>query len=496
MKRTAFWSILTAMLLCLSASTSAIDLKTYYSRANGKKGADLKTAMYQTIRNHTNIGYDGLLSAYHESDRRADEKLRDWYSNATNYVIGGPAENHSYSKEGDGYNREHLVPQSWFGSGDMKSDLVQVVPTDGYVNNRRSNYPLGENNGETYKSINGYCKLGACTYPGFTGKCFEPNDEVKGDIARVYFYVLACYQNLHPNWTGSEASNVFDGRTYPGLKDWTLKMFLKWAKQDPVDDVERARNEVVYAKQKNRNPFVDYPSLCEYVWGDSINYDFDVTLPHGQKDYDPDDNPDDPDNPDNPDDPDNPDNPDNPDATSGTIDFASLTWTSASHPTYGTGFKATTNGLTLSYFKANSSTAPVSVGQYGEFRFYDKSVFIIEGAEVIGVTFYDNGGSKSDCSISIGGRSYSFDTNKKITWTGSMNPFICTANKQSRMSKMDVTIAEKEEPVIDAMQMNAAVPADAEVYDVMGRYLGRQLPLRIGTYIVRSGQRTQKILVR
>ena len=77
-----------------------------------------------------------------------------------------------------------------------------------------------------------------------------------------------------------------------------------------------------------------------------------------------------------------------------------------------------------------------------------------------------------------------------------MNPFVCTANKQSRMAKMDVTIAEKEEPVIDAMLMNAAVPADAEVYDVMGRYVGRQLPLRRGTYIVRSGQRTQKILVR
>lgn len=500
MKRTAFWSILTAVALCLSASASAVDLKTYYSRANGKRGADLKTAMYQTISKHKNIGYDGLLEAYHESDRRADGYLRDWYSNATKYVIGGPAENHSYSKEGDGYNREHLVPQSWFGSGDMKSDLVQVVPSDGYVNNRRSNFPLGENKGEAYQSINGYCKLGACTYPGYTGKCFEPNDEMKGDIARVYFYVLACYQNLHPNWTSSGASNVFDGRTYPGLKDWTLKMFLKWAKQDPVDDVERARNEVVYAKQNNRNPFVDYPSLCEYVWGDSINYDFDVTLPHGQKDYDPDDNPDDPDNPDNPDNPDTPDTPDtpdNPDATSGTIDFASLTWTSASHPTYGDGFKATALGLTIGYYKAESTVTPISVESAGgHIRFYDKSVFIIEGAEVIGVTFYDNGGSKSDCTINIDGRAYSFDDDKKIVWSGSMNPFVCTANKQSRMAKMDVTIAEKEEPVIDAMLMNAAVPADAEVYDVMGRYVGRQLPLRRGTYIVRCGQRTQKILVR
>jgi len=455
----------------------------------------LKTAMYQTISKHKNIGYDGLLEAYHESDRRADGYLRDWYSNATKYVIGGPAENHSYSKEGDGYNREHLVPQSWFGSGDMKSDLVQVVPSDGYVNNRRSNFPLGENKGETYQSINGYCKLGACTYPGYTGKCFEPNDEMKGDIARVYFYVLACYQNLHPNWTSSGASNVFDGRTYPGLKDWTLKMFLKWAKQDPVDDVERARNEVVYAKQNNRNPFVDYPSLCEYVWGDSINYDFDVTLPHGQKDYDPDDNPDDPDNPDNPDNPDTPDTPDtpdNPDATSGTIDFASLTWTSASHPTYGDGFKATVGGLTVSYYTYQSQNAVVT--RDGEVRLYKGAVMIIEGAEITKVIFHASDSKLAN--IKIGNQIYEWN-NSSIIWEGSMKPFIVTAEGgQSRIASLDVTIAEKEEPVIDAMLMNAAVPADAEVYDVMGRYVGRQLPLRRGTYIVRCGQRTQKILVR
>jgi hypothetical protein len=116
-------------------TSQAENLATYYAGANNKKGADLKTALYGIIHNHTNIGYDGLLSAYHETDKRADGYLRDWYSNATNYVIGGPKENHSYSGEGDGYNREHLVPQSWFGSGEMKSDLVQVVPSDGYVNN-------------------------------------------------------------------------------------------------------------------------------------------------------------------------------------------------------------------------------------------------------------------------------------------------------------------------------------------------------------------------
>ena len=489
---------LLAVLMAVATSAMAVDLKTYYAKANNKKGAELKTALYNTIHQHTDIGYDGLLSAYHKSDKRADGYLRDWYSNSTKYVIGGSKENASYKQEGDSYNREHLVPQSWFGTGKMKSDLVQVVPSDGYVNNRRGNYPMGENKGETYSSSNKYSKVGACTVSGYSGQCFEPNDEIKGDIARIYFYVLACYQALHPSWTGGMASQFFDGQTYPGLKSWAMKMLLRWAKQDPVDEVERARNEVVYDKQKNRNPFVDYPSLCEYVWGDSVSYAFDVSLPHGQTETDiPDypDDPDDPDNPDNPDDPDDPDNPDNPvnpEAQSGTIVFAELTWTSTSHPTYGEGFTATANGLTISYYKAEGRVTPVSVEQYDELRFYDKSVMVISGAEITGVTFYDNGGSKSDCNIMIGGKSYMFN-NKVISWTGSMNPFVCTATKQIRMNSMDVTVKPAIPTSVDRIDKG---PSFREVFDMGGRRVGHNRLMRRGTYLVREGQKTRTIIVK
>lgn len=489
--RTFHLTTLFVAALFLSASaTNAIELKDYYAKASNKKGAALKTALYGIIHKHTDVGYDGLLSAYHKSDRRADGYLRDWYSNSTNYVIGGPAENHAYKGEGDGYNREHLVPQSWFGSGDMKSDLVQVVPSDGYVNNRRGNVPMGENNGETYKSKNSYSKVGACTVSGYSGQCFEPNDEIKGDIARVYFYVLACYENLHPTWTGGTASQFFDGQKYPGLKPWALKMLLRWAKQDPVDNVERARNEVVYEKQKNRNPFVDYPSLCEYVWGDSVSYVFDVTQPHGQIETDIPDNPVDPD----PDDPDNPDNPDepyvNPEAKSGTIVLSDLTWTATSHPTYGEGFTATANGLTISYYIGEGSVTPVNVGQYDELRFYDKSVLVISGAVVTGVTFYDNGGSKSGCNIMIGGSSHTF-SNGKITWTGSMNPFVCTATKQIRMNTIDVTVKSAIPTSVNSLD---DTPSFRVAYDLRGVRVGA--PLRRGTYLVREGKRTKKMIVK
>lgn len=493
MKRSCFYTIFFVLLTCVAMTSQAEDLATYYNKANNKKAADLKTALYSIIHSHTNIGYDGLLEAYHESDCRADGYLRDWYSNATSFVIGGPKENHSYKGEGDGYNREHLVPQSWFGSGEMKSDLVQVVPTDGYVNNRRSNYPLGETAGDTWKSANGYSKLGSCTVSGYSGECFEPNDEVKGDIARVYFYVLACYQNLHPNWNGGTASNVFDGKTYPGLKAWALKMFLRWAKLDPVDDVERARNEVVYAKQKNRNPFVDYPSLCEYVWGDSVSYAFDVSKPHGQGGaVIPDDpidpvNPDDPEDPDDPINPDNPDDPENPDAQSGLIELGQCEWTSTTHPTYGAGYTTTVNGIELSYYKGTSTVTPVAVSQYSELRFYDKSVLIISGADIIKVVFHASGKIND---MTIDDHTYSF-SNGELTWTGSANPFMAVSGGQSRIQSIEVYVKQA-----DAIRNVYVQPASSYFFDTLGRRLGSGLPRRPGMYLIHQGRRTSKILIK
>lgn len=246
---------------------------TYYQSANGKSGQALKTAMYQIINPHTSIGYDGLWTAYAKTDKRADGKLRDWYSNATNFVIGGSAQGHSYSGEGDGYNREHSVPQSWFNKANpMKCDVVHVLPTDGYVNNRRGSYPFGEVKKEkiAYSSANGYSKLGSCATSGYTGTVFEPNDEIKGDIARIYFYMATCYEDRITNWSGT----VITGTAYQPYAQWHFDMLMRWSKQDPVDEIEIARNNAVWEVQNNRNPFVDYPGLEDYVWGDKKTENF------------------------------------------------------------------------------------------------------------------------------------------------------------------------------------------------------------------------------
>lgn len=241
----------------------------YYQNANGKSGEALKTALYNIIsKKKHSPSYDELLELYKKTDTRADGYVRDWYSNITNFThIVDKAGN--YSKEGDVYNREHTVPQSW---GAPKADIVHVVPTDGYVNNRRGNLPFAEVATIDYQSANGYSKKGSCKTEGYSGTVFEPNDEVKGDLARIYFYMATCYEDDAKSW----GNDVFTGTKYKPFSDWTYKMLVRWSKLDPIDDVEIARNNAIAAAnvQGNRNPFVDYPGLEEYIWGDKKDVPF------------------------------------------------------------------------------------------------------------------------------------------------------------------------------------------------------------------------------
>lgn len=277
------------LILCLALTAIAINAAgpngsgTYYKNADGKKGAALKTALCAIIYNRTELTYNDLWTAYKTTDVRADGYIWDMYSNATNYEPGGTAQGANFSSEGDSYNREHSFPKSWFGGQNntmpMYTDLHHLYPVDGYINNRRSNYPFGETNGEKYKSANNFSKLGACTYPGYTGTVFEPADEYKGDFARTYFYMVTCYEEKLADWVTNfaattEVEDVLDGQAYPGLTTWQLNMLLEWARQDPVSEKEVNRNNAVYGIQRNRNPFIDYPGLEEYIWGTKTNEAF------------------------------------------------------------------------------------------------------------------------------------------------------------------------------------------------------------------------------
>lgn len=259
--------------------------KDYYKNADGKKGAALKTALRDIIYKHVKREYGQLWEDFQYTDKRADGKVWDMYSMQT-FTFGSPYEGNN-GLEGAGYNREHSFPKSWFDDGaPMYTDLHHLYPTDCWTNSLRNNHPYGETdsptNGSTNINATGksdkyYSKLGPAKaslgYDGGDEPVFEPADEYKGDLARTYFYMVTCYENEVKSW---KTPMTVKGETYHVFRPWALKMLMRWSKNDPVSEKEINRNNAVAdpERQANRNPFIDYPGLEDYIWGDKVEEAF------------------------------------------------------------------------------------------------------------------------------------------------------------------------------------------------------------------------------
>ncbi len=276
--------------LNISVATSGVTTKTvaisgtcissgipsnYYSTATGS-GALLKNQLHNIIKTHTKRSYTNLWTDFQSTDKKYNGKVWDMYSDKpcdSNYEFTFITNQcGTYSAEAGCYNREHSLPNSWWGgtTDTMYSDLMTLVPTDGYVNNMRSNYTFGKVATPNWTSTNG-SKRGPCTYPGYTGtqaNVFEPIDEYKGDFARIYLYMATRYENRISLWPSfdANAADCFAGNTYPGFKTWQLNLLLEWHNNDPVSQKEINRNNAVYSIQGNRNPFIDNPLFVAQIW--------------------------------------------------------------------------------------------------------------------------------------------------------------------------------------------------------------------------------------
>jgi len=242
----------------------------YYTSADGKTGYALKTELSFIIDGHTNRGYSALWTLYYTSDDKPNGKVWDMYSDIPGgtppyeFTFGND-QCGNYSGEGSCYNREHSFPKSWFNDASpMVNDAHHIVPTDGYVNGRRGNFPFGETNGGTYTSQNG-SKVGSSTLSGYSGTVFEPIDEYKGDFARIYFYMATRYESQIDTWS----SDMLNGTENQVYNDTFLRMLLSWHDSDPVSQKEIDRNNDVYDFQGNRNPFVDHPEWVSCIWENS-----------------------------------------------------------------------------------------------------------------------------------------------------------------------------------------------------------------------------------
>lgn len=238
-----------------SSSEYKIEYGKYYKDAEGKTGDELKAALHDTIDDHTQLSYSQCWEALKEIDEdpQNSENVIEIYK--------GESISKEKNKNGkDDWNREHIWAKSHGNFGTRKgagTDLHNLRPADVSVNSSRGNLDF-DNGGKLHK------EAVECKYDRDS---WEPRNEVKGDIARTLFYMAVRYEG------GDEAADLelldkvnSEGGSKKPLHG-KLSTLLKWHKDDPVDDYERRRNNIIYEKyQHNRNPFIDKPEWAALIW--------------------------------------------------------------------------------------------------------------------------------------------------------------------------------------------------------------------------------------
>ena len=264
MKKNPRYLLLLLLAAVLGLTASAAAPSTYYNDAKNKSDQALMTALHNIIKGHTKRSYSQLWTDFKTTDCNGNTII-DRYS-TTQYTYS-TNQCGTYNGVGDCYNREHSIPNSWWGGSDSDTaytDLHHMFPVDGFVNSKRGNYPFGDcNTGTVY----GTGRLGPCAFAGYSGTVFEVADEYKGDFARVYFYFAIRYMPRISSYTSGLGNVVFTSSSYLCLTTWAINQLLEWHRNDPVSTLETTRNDAVYGIQHNRNPFVDNPDLVEYIWG-------------------------------------------------------------------------------------------------------------------------------------------------------------------------------------------------------------------------------------
>ena len=280
------------LLVCCAAYVSAEDMPAgYYNTIQGTKDSMLKTALHQIIKggeryiygpntyhttnkiqNGDTIWKVGDLKAYgtwhgfQNSDQQSDGTIWDMYSTTKRYfpIKGGSAA---------GMDIEHSLPKSWWGGdeNDAYTDLYHLNPADHAANNNKSNYPPGILN-DSNKVNNGIFFMGKDKE--WNDYAFSVIDEYKGDFARAYFYVSTAYHDM--KWDASYSKYVTND-SYLTFTPYLIQVLLQWHRIDPVSEKEINRLDAISSIQHNRNPFIEYPELVEYIWGNKRGQTVDLS---------------------------------------------------------------------------------------------------------------------------------------------------------------------------------------------------------------------------
>jgi endonuclease I len=223
--------------------------ESYYAAACNKSGAALKSALNGIIKNQTVLAYGEAWDVLQDTDQDPN--------NSNNVILlysGISRAKAQHGPDQNDWNREHVWAKSHGQFGETPgpgTDVHHLRPEDVTVNSARGNLDFD----------NGGSPVSEAPESRKDGDSFEPRDAVKGDVARMLFYMAVRYES-GPNLELNNSVNNGDA-PYMGK----LSVLLQWNRQDPPDAFEKRRNDVIYnSYQHNRNPFIDHSNWADLIW--------------------------------------------------------------------------------------------------------------------------------------------------------------------------------------------------------------------------------------
>ena len=249
----------------------------YYVIAQGTQDSVLKSRLgeiiYCGVRYKYGSGSRKTWDGFYYTDRdTVTNQVLDMYSNNVRYFN---SDNPTASVAG--FDIEHMLPKSWWGGtvNEAYCDLYHLVPGDFSANRSKSNHAPGIPTDSSF--WNGSFATGNGETYGLQ-RVFCPADEYKGDFARAYFYIATCYGDTLTWETSGEPGTAMTNDNWQEFRPWLRDLLVSWHRMDPVSEKEKARAIAVNKIQGNRNPFIDYPDLVEYIWGNKQGEDVDFHL--------------------------------------------------------------------------------------------------------------------------------------------------------------------------------------------------------------------------
>ena len=249
----------------------------YYLAAQGAQDSVLKSRLGEIIfcgvRYKYGSGNNKTWAGFYYTDRdTVTNQVLDMYSNNIRY-FNSDAPTASVA----GFDIEHMLPKSWWGGtvNEAYCDLFHLVPGDLSANRSKSNHAPGIPTDSTF--WNGSFATGNGETYGLS-KVFCPADEYKGDFARAYFYIATCYGDTLTWEESGEPGMAMTNKSWQEFQPWLRDLLVDWHRADPVSEKEKNRAIEVNKIQGNRNPFIDYPDLVEFIWGNKQGEEVDFHL--------------------------------------------------------------------------------------------------------------------------------------------------------------------------------------------------------------------------